>query len=88
MAVIITVEVQGQTQAGYDGMLALLAERARAAPGFILHGAYPSAAGWRVVEFWASRVDADRFFTHSVVPQLPPGVRPKRSVQELHSLLR
>lgn len=42
MAVLIISEVKGQTQQGYDGMLAVLADRARQAPGFIRHAAHPA----------------------------------------------
>ena len=40
MAVIVIVEVHGQTEAGYDGMPSVLVERARQADGFVLHSAY------------------------------------------------
>jgi len=40
MAVIVLVEVHGQTEAGYDGMLGVLADLARQADGFVLHSAY------------------------------------------------
>ena len=85
MTVIVMVDVQGQTQAGYDGMLNVLAERAR--QGFVLHSAYVVEGQWRVVEVWQSKTEADQFFAAQVAPHLPPGVRPKRSVFEAHSLV-
>ena len=88
MAVLITAEVKGQTQQGYDGMLGFLAEAIKKAPGFILHTAHPVEGGWRILEVWESKADADQFFAKNVAPNLPPGIRPKRSVQELHSLVR
>ena len=55
MAVLVTAEVAGQTQQGYDGMLAALAESIKAAPGFVLHSAHPVEVGWRVIEVWETR---------------------------------
>ena len=37
MAVLVTAEVPGQTQQGYDGMLSVLESAIKQAPGFILH---------------------------------------------------
>jgi len=88
MAVLITAEVKGQTQQGYDGMLGFLSEAIKKAPGFVLHTAHPVEGGWRIVEVWESKGDADQFFAKNIAPNLPPGIRPKRSVQELHSVLR
>ena len=87
MAVIVIAEVHGQTEAGYDGMLDVLADRARQADGFLLHSAYRVDDSWRVVEFWQSKAEANRFFATEVAPNLPPGVRPKRTVHEAHSLV-
>jgi quinol monooxygenase YgiN len=88
MTVMITVDVKNQTPENYDAMLKFLAGYARTAPGFILHSAFAAADGsWRVVEMWESTEHANQFFRDHVVPNLPPGVRPKRHVQELHSLV-
>lgn len=87
MTVIVVAEVHGQTEAGYDGMLKSLAEPIRRAEGFVLHSAYHVDGQWRVVEVWRSKADADRFFATQVAPHLPPGVRPKRSVHEAHSVV-
>jgi hypothetical protein len=87
MAVLVTAEVQGQTQQGYDGMFSVLAESLKQAPGFILHTAYPVEGGWRVIEMWESKAEANQYFAKNVAPNLPPGIHPKRTVQELHSLL-
>jgi hypothetical protein len=88
MAVVITTENPGQTQAGYEGMLNQLEPVIKASPGFIFHSAFPVEGGWRVIEVWASKADATNFFAKYVVPNLPPGVKPKRTIQELHSLVR
>ena len=87
MAVLVTAEVPGQTEQGYDGMLVALEGSLKHAPGFVLHSAYPVEGGWRVLEVWESKVQANEWFAKAVAPNLPPGVRPKRSVQELHSLV-
>jgi hypothetical protein len=87
MAVIVTVDVPGQTRAGYDGMLQALAGLARDADGFVLHSAYVVDGAWRVVEVWQSKEAANRFFAQHVAPHLPPGVHPKRQLHEAHSLL-
>jgi hypothetical protein len=87
MTVIVMVDVHGQTQEGYDGMLSVLAERQRQAPGFVLHSAYRVEGQWRVLEVWRSKAEADQFFAKQVAPHLPPGVRPKRTLFEAHSLV-
>ena len=88
MAVLVTAEVAGQTQQGYDGMLQFLAESIKAAPGFVLHSAHPVDSGWRILEVWETKEAANQFFAKHVAPNLPPGIRPKRTVEELHSLVR
>jgi quinol monooxygenase YgiN len=87
MAVLITAEVHGQTAAGYDGMLALLARSLKAAPGLLLHSSHATEDGWRVVEVWASKAQSDQFFARFVAPQLPPGIRPKRKFMALHNVV-
>ncbi|GAB4483740.1 MAG: hypothetical protein OHK0044_33140 [Burkholderiaceae bacterium] len=87
MAVIVMADVHGQTEAGYDGMLKVLADPIRQAEGFVLHSAYCVDGRWHVFEVWRSKADADRFFARHVAPHLPPGVRPKRTVVEAHSLV-
>ena len=88
MAVIVTAQVHGQTEAGYDGMLSVLADLARQADGFVLHSAYRAAdASWHVVEVWQTKQQANQFFAKHVAPHLPPGVHPKRTLYEAHSLV-
>jgi len=89
VSVLITVDVKNQTAQGYDSMLPVVADLARKAPGFIVHCAYETADGaWRVMELWETKDAANRFFAEHVAPNLPPGVRPKRQLQELHSVIR
>ena len=88
MAVLVIAEVMNQTEQGYDGMLAVLSPALRQAKGFIAHGAGPTGDGWRTFEIWESQEDATRFFAKYIHPNLPEGVKPKRSLLELHSLIR
>ena len=87
MSVLITTEVQGQTQQGYDGLLGVLGPQIRRSPGFVLHTSFAVEGGWRVLEVWDTKAQANHFFARNVVPHLPPGIHPKRSVQDLHVLL-
>lgn len=88
MAVLITADVPGQTEQGYDGMRGMLEGVITQAPGFILHTAYPVDGGWRVMEIWETQEAANQFFAKYVHPNLPPGIKPRRTFQALHSLLR
>jgi heme-degrading monooxygenase HmoA len=88
MPILVTAQVENQTEQLYDGMLSALAPLLKRAEGFIMHSAHRSATGeWRVLEVWETKSQADQFFAKVVAPNLPPGVRPKRSVVELHSLV-
>ena len=88
MAVLVTAEVPGQSQQGYDGMLGMLQGPLKQAPGFILHTAHPVEGGWRIIELWESKSQSNEWYAKNVAPNLPPGVHPKRTVQELHSLVQ
>jgi hypothetical protein len=87
MAVLVIADVAGQTAEGYDGMLAVLETELKEAPGFSAHGAGPSVDGWKTFEVWESLGEATRFFAGYVRPLLPEGVRPKRTIVELDSLI-
>jgi quinol monooxygenase YgiN len=86
MPVMITADALQQTQEGYDTMFHQLAAGRAQTPGFVLHTAHPIEGGWRVFEVWESRAAAMAFYAAHVAPNLPPGVRPKLQIQELHSL--
>lgn len=87
MAVLISAEVKGQTTEGYDGMVADMGAVIRDVPGRLLHASHATEDGWRVIEVWESREEANRWFAQHVVPRLPPGIRPRRTFQELHLAL-
>jgi hypothetical protein len=87
MPVFISSNVKGQTQEGYDGVLMAVRESIKAAPGFIMHFAHPAEGEWKVYEVWNSKQEADQWFGKFIVPNLPPGIHPKRSYQSLHSIV-
>ncbi len=87
MPILLTTKIKGQTAEGYDQVSVFLHEIIRKSPGFILHCAYSSEEGWGIIEVWNSKAEADQFFAKYVVPNLPKGIIPKRSYQELHSVV-
>lgn len=87
MAVLISTKVKGQTEQGYDGVLSAVRDLVKIAPGFIMHCAHPAEGEWLVYEVWESKMQADQWFAKYVVPNLPEGIHPKRSYQELHSVV-
>jgi len=88
MAVLVTAEVSGQTKEGYEGMLSVLTPLLQQAKGFIAHGAGPSNGEWRSFEIWETQEQATEFFAKYIHPNIPPGVKPKRTFLELHSLIK
>ena len=88
MPVLVSAEVPGQTAQGYDAIREHLAVALRQAPGFVLHTSHAIDGGWRVIEIWETVQEANQFFAHHVHPNLPPGIKPRRSFQELHGIVR
>jgi heme-degrading monooxygenase HmoA len=88
MAVIMVSDVGGQTTDGYEAMLAQVSPDLKAAEGFVMHASHPTDGGWRVIEIWASREDAARFYAAKVAPNLPPDIHPKLSFTPLHDVLQ
>lgn len=87
MAILLTTIVKRKTAEGYDQVSTFLHEVVRKSPGFILHCSYSSEEGWVVLEVWNSKAESDKFFAENVTPNLPRGIVPKRSYQELHSIV-
>jgi quinol monooxygenase YgiN len=87
MAVLIKTKVKGQTTEGYNGILSAIREPLRQAPGFIMHCAHPAEEAWDVYEVWQSKAQADQWFAKFVIPNLPTGIHPKRTYEELHSIV-
>jgi hypothetical protein len=88
MAVMVTAEVPGQTREGYDMVRAGLGGPLKSAPGLILHTSHAVEGGWRVIEIWDSTQAANDFFAKFVHPNLPPGIKPRRTFQELHAIVQ
>jgi hypothetical protein len=88
MAVIVIAEVPGQTQEGFDSLMNMgLGEALRQAPGFILVTGFPNNGTWQTIEIWETNKDAAQFFAKFVRPNLPAGLKPKRTMHELSTLV-
>ena len=87
MAVLITAVVPGQTQEGYEAAMLTLRPLLEQAKGFMGHGAGMSPEGWRVFEIWETQQEAAEFFAKYIHPNLPPGITPKRTYLQLHTLM-
>ncbi len=87
MPVLITAVVQGQTKEGCDATMVILRPLLQQSEGFIAHGAGVSPEGWRIFEVWDTQEHATAFFAKYIHPNLPPGVMPKRTYLDLHSLV-
>lgn len=87
MPVLVTADVQGQTQAGFDAILGALQDAFKTAPGFILVTGYPAGGSWRTLEVWESAEEAAAFYARFIHPNLPPGLKPKRTFQPLQTLV-
>jgi heme-degrading monooxygenase HmoA len=87
MAVMVSADVPGQTQAGYQATVDALHEGIMKAPGFIMHMTAPSEDGWTVIEVWESKKEANDWFAHNVAPALPEGITPRRRFRELYNVI-
>lgn len=88
MPVVILADVPGQTKEGYEQTIAALGGPIQKAPGFIMHLGHQVDGGRRVIEVWESSKAAADWFAKAVQPMLPPGIKPQRNYQELHTLIR
>ena len=87
MAVLIISKVKGQTTEGYNAVLSTVRQVLEEAPGFISHFAHADEGHWSVYEIWNSKAEADKWFGKYIVPNLPAGIHPKRTYQELHTFV-
>jgi hypothetical protein len=87
MPVLVSADIPGQTAEGYDAITNVLGDVVKKAPGFIATFSHPIDGGWRVIEIWETSKDASEWFATNVHPNLPPGIKPQRHVQELHNLI-
>ena len=91
MAVAMLVDNPRGSQEAYDRMRAHLGLDKPA--GGIFHVAGPSPnGGWRVIEIWESREEADRFFQERFVPAMKAaglqGPPPEREFWPVHNAMR
>jgi heme-degrading monooxygenase HmoA len=87
VAILMSAEVAGQTQEGYEATLDALREGIVKAPGFIMHMTAPSDDGWSVFEVWESKQEANDWFATSVAPALPEGITPRRTFRDLYNVI-
>jgi len=84
MAVMITAELPGMTQEGYERLAPYILDQVRDNAGFIAHAAGPIEGGWQVTEIWTSEAQHDAWFSVSVASSMPEGVQPAtRTVREI-----
>jgi hypothetical protein len=88
MAILVTADVPGQTAEGLARMMTVLEPKLRQAKGFIAVGHSAVEGGLKCFEVWESQEDATKFFAEQIHPLLPPGVKPKRTIQTLVSLVK
>ena len=88
MAVLVTTDIYGKTQLGYDELLSKIKPSFKETPGLILHSSHRIRDGWRIIEVWKSKAEASEFFRGTVVPNLPSSRKPMRSFQDLHSCVK
>ena len=88
MPVLMIGEVPNLSEEAYGEMSGQLLPSLRASKGFISHAGGPSpSGGWRVVEFWESEEDGQKWFDENVKPNLPPDVVPDRKFFPLHTAI-
>jgi hypothetical protein len=87
MAVIMTADVSGMDQAMYEGMMSQFRPAILASNGFIMHLGHAIDGGWRVTEVWESRSAWHNWYDGTVKPNLPPGMEPAISVEDVHEIV-
>jgi hypothetical protein len=88
MAVVVIAEVPGQTQKGFDHLIGTgLGDALRQAPGSILVTGFAVNGSWQTIEVWESTKEATQFFANVIQPNLPAGLKPKRTLHEVPTLV-
>ena len=87
MAVFMSADVAGMDQAMYEGMMSQFRPAIIASDGFILHLGQAIDGGWRVTEVWDSRGAWQNWYEGTVKPNLPPGIEPTISLQDVHTVV-
>ncbi len=84
MTILMTSDMPGVTQEGYDQMVAALGPLLTATPGFLTHVAGPIDGGFRVTELWESEAAHTEWYTTHVAPGVPGDApQPRITVQEI-----
>lgn len=78
MAVLMTSEMPGVTQVGYDRLAEALLPVLRSTDGFIAHAAGPVDGGFRVSELWESEAAYESWFKAHVAPTMPADAPPPK----------
>lgn len=73
MTVLMTSDMPGTDQDGYEQLAAALVPTLQASPGFIAHAAGPVDGGYRVTELWESEEAHRAWFATHVRPTMPEG---------------
>jgi hypothetical protein len=77
MAVIMIHDLPGMSLEMLDGMRqAGVLDQIRLAPGFQGHWSGPTETGYLVIELWDSRDAWQNWYSGTIEPNLPPGIRP------------
>lgn len=94
MAIAAIIDFEGGSAEQYDAVvqeMGLGGQPASAVPGLIVHGAGPTETGWRVIDFWESEEDLNRFRQDRLMPatQKVGGVlRPQVQITPIHNMQR
>jgi len=88
VAVHVTIAVAGLDEAAYDQMVPLLHPLLKQQPGFIIHVAYRTPAGFAVGEVWDSKEQHGAWFNANVAPNLPSGDAVSVEYIDLHAVLQ
>jgi heme-degrading monooxygenase HmoA len=85
--VVVTSEVQGMTREMYDGMASQLQPVVGATPGFKAHVAVEVPGGFRIIEIWESRQQAEAWYDGTIKPAAASvGLNPTTDFQEAHNV--
>lgn len=79
MTVLMSSELPGVTDEGYQHLVALLADALRSSDGFIAHAAGPTDTGYTVTELWESEAAHEAWYSTHVAPAMPPSAPAPRT---------
>jgi hypothetical protein len=71
MSVLMTSDMPGTTEEGYNHLAAALLGTLQASPGFIAHAAGPVPGGYQVSEVWESQAAHEAWFDRHIRPAMP-----------------